>query len=76
MDAQRSGAIQSITRHKALGNQKFKPLPNPTGLFPYHTRLQDIISLDNIKKLTMQEKLYFMLQEILEESSILYHNRL
>jgi len=47
---QGSGTIQSITKHKALGNQKFKPLPKPSGFPPYHIRLDDILSSDDIKK--------------------------
>ncbi|HEU5488361.1 MAG TPA: metallophosphoesterase, partial [Candidatus Nitrosotalea sp.] len=63
MDSQQSkqgsGTIQSITKHKALGNQKFKPLPKPTGLPPYHIKLEDILSLDDINKIKNANKILF-----------------
>lgn len=63
MDSQQSkqgsGTIQSITRHKALGNQKFKPLPKPTGLPPYHVRLEDVLLPGDIKKIKDANKILF-----------------
>jgi len=63
MDSQQSkhgsGTIQSITRHKALGNQKFKPLPKPTGLPPYHIRLEDVLLPEDIKKIKDANKILF-----------------
>jgi predicted phosphodiesterase len=56
---QESGTVQSITKHKALGNQKFKPLPNPTGNPPYHIRLEDVISAGDIKKINDANKIFF-----------------
>lgn len=54
-----SGTIQSITKHGAQGNQKFKPLPKPTGLPPYHIKLEDIISSDSINKINDSNKILF-----------------
>ena len=63
MDSQQSkqgsGTIQSITKHKALGNQKFKPLPKPTGLAPYHIRLEDVLSPEDITKIKNTNKILF-----------------
>ena len=56
---QESGTIQSITRHKALGNQKFKPLPKPTGLPPFHIRLEDVLLPGDIKKIRDANKILF-----------------
>ena len=56
---QESGTVQSITKHKALGNQKFKPLPSPTGSPPYHIRLEDVIPADDIKKINDASKIFF-----------------
>jgi predicted phosphodiesterase len=44
--------LQSTVRHKALGNQKFRPIPKPTGLPPYHLKLEDILSSEEIKKIS------------------------
>ncbi len=51
--------VKSITRHVALGNQKFKPLPKPTGASPYHMKLEDIISQDDMKKIIDSGKITF-----------------
>jgi predicted phosphodiesterase len=56
---QGSGTIHSITKHVALGNQKFRPLPNPTGIPPYHIKLGDITSQDAIKKIKDSNKIVF-----------------
>ena len=51
--------VQSITRHVALGNQKFMPLPKPTGMSPYHIKLEDVISQDDMKKIMSAGKISF-----------------
>ncbi len=51
--------IKSIIRQKSLGNQKFKPLPEPTGAYPYNLKLEDVLSQDTVKDIVKTGKISF-----------------
>jgi len=51
--------IQSVIRHKPLGNQKFQPLPQPTGMPPYHLPLDKILSADKIESIINSKSILF-----------------
>lgn len=51
--------VKSNVRHKPQGNQKFRPLPAPTGQPPYRISLEDVISSDDMKKIIDDNMLSF-----------------
>jgi hypothetical protein len=52
--------LLSVIKHKSRGNQKFQPLPQPTGDSPYHLALDDVLSTNDI-------------QGIMDDGSITFH---
>ena len=40
--------FQSVIKRAPRGNQKFRELPEPTGVFPYHLSLEKILSVDQM----------------------------
>lgn len=40
--------FQSVIKQAPRGNQKFRELPEPTGVFPYHLSLEKILSVDQM----------------------------
>lgn len=41
----------SVKTHSPRGNQKFQPLPYPTGAAPFHLPLEDVLSSSEIEKI-------------------------
>lgn len=46
-------------RHTPTGNQKFQPLPRPTGVPPYHLSLETVVSADIIQAITASGQMVF-----------------
>jgi hypothetical protein len=49
----------SVKKHKPMGNQIFQDLPLPTGDAPYHLSLDDVLSPNEIKKITSDGSITF-----------------
>jgi hypothetical protein len=54
----KSGLVYSIQQNP-LGNQKFQPLPPPTGSSPYHLSLSDILPAQQIAAITQSGGISF-----------------
>jgi hypothetical protein len=52
--------LLSVINHEIRGNQKFQPLPQPTGDAPYHLSLNEVLSSNEI-------------QSIMDDGSITFH---
>lgn len=52
--------LSSVIKHEIRGNQKFQPLPQPTGTAPYRLSLDDVLTGEEI-------------QETLDEGCIRFH---
>lgn len=52
--------LSSVIQHEIRGNQKFQPLPQPTGDAPYHLSLDEVLSNNEI-------------QSIMDDGSIIFH---
>ena len=51
--------LVSVKTLTARGNQRFYPLPPPTGSPPYHLALEDILSSNEIDKIHDEKKVVF-----------------
>jgi acid phosphatase type 7 len=51
--------LTSTFKHISFGNQKFQPLPAPTGPEPYHLLLENILSGEQIKAIDSAGKIIF-----------------
>jgi hypothetical protein len=52
---------QAQKHHGFRPNQRFEPLPAPTGTYPYRLRLEDILSADEFERIGADQKLVFHL---------------
>jgi hypothetical protein len=41
--------LLSVIKHEIRGNQKFQPLPEATGVAPYHLSLSEVLSSNEIQ---------------------------
>lgn len=51
--------LVSVKKHLLRGNQKFQPLPDPTGDAPYHLLLEDVLSHTEIQKIKDERSIIF-----------------
>jgi acid phosphatase type 7 len=51
--------LTSVKKHLPRGNQKFQPLPDPTGDAPYHLLLEDVLSHTEIQKIKDERNIIF-----------------
>lgn len=56
--SRRSGLVSKVTQ-TPLGNQKFQPLPSPTGASPFHLSLDTIVSPDQMDAIKSASTLVF-----------------
>jgi hypothetical protein len=47
----------SVKVQLARGNQRFQPLPTPTGNPPYHLRLEEVLSSDELEKIVNRQRI-------------------
>ena len=55
----RPSGLMSTFKHKSFGNQKFQPLPPPTGPEPYHLLLDNVLSGEQMKAIDSAGKIIF-----------------
>ncbi|HYL65802.1 MAG TPA: metallophosphoesterase [Nitrosopumilaceae archaeon] len=55
----RPTGLKSNILQSPIGNQKFYPLPFPTGVFPYHLSLDDVLSKDQISSIQKSGEIIF-----------------
>ena len=51
--------LTSIKKHVPRGNQKFQPLPQPSGKPPYHLSLDDVLSQNEMQKIKDDDSIVF-----------------
>jgi acid phosphatase type 7 len=51
--------LTSIKKHVPRGNQKFQPLPQPSGEPPYHLSLDDVLSQNEMQKIKDDDSIVF-----------------
>ncbi len=54
-----SGGVQASFRHHALPNQPFRPLPAPSGPYPYHLSLDNILPPDQMQAIRASGRIVF-----------------
>jgi acid phosphatase type 7 len=47
----KTGKIKAVFKQHPYANQEFHPLPNPTGTYPYHLQLEDVLSSGQIESI-------------------------
>jgi Calcineurin-like phosphoesterase len=52
-------STQFTKRHRFHGNQRFEPLPPPTGDYPYRLRLEDVVRPDQLARVSETSALVF-----------------